>query len=68
MAREAHAPCYTVICGLSDSAVYFHTTSKMALEIGKFLNIKRVLIFSTTFVCIIPHSKKNRERCDQIYM
>jgi hypothetical protein len=32
---------------------------------GKKNNIKCVLIFSTTFVSNIFHSKKNRARCDQ---
>ena len=57
---------YVVICGLSGSAVFFHFILKTSRYSKLFAEHKMcVLIFSTTFVCNISHSKKNWARYEQ---
>jgi len=51
--QHAMHMCHIFICGLPSSEIFFHFISKMAKFQGgekKVLNIKCVLIFSTTFV------------------
>jgi hypothetical protein len=52
---------YTVMCGLPGSTTFFHFFSKGARFFEKkVIEYKtRVLIFSTTFVLHISHSKEN---------
>ena len=52
---------HIVICGLSGCALFLHITPETAQfpEKRKLLNIKCILIFSTTSVRNISHSKKN---------
>ena len=49
--RQTNAPHYSAICGLTDSAIFFHIISQTARfpEKKKLLNIKHVLIFSTSY-------------------
>ena len=63
-APTAHAPYYIVICGLSGSTIFFSTLSHKRHDfMEKVTEHKmRVLIFCTTFVRNISHSKKNWAR------
>ena len=55
-----HAVRHTVICGLSGSTICFHIISQAAWSCYGVIERKlRVLIFSTTFIGNISHSKKN---------
>jgi hypothetical protein len=58
---KAHIPCPIVICVLSGSTILFphYLINVTIFEKKKLLNIKCVLIYSTTFVENISHSKKN---------
>jgi hypothetical protein len=63
-ARNAHAPYYILICGLSGPAIFFHiiTYTEGLSGGGELLNTKCVLIFSTAFAWNNSHSKKNWAR------
>ena len=62
-ACNAHAPYCDVICDPCGSSKFFDIISETARLSGKkLLNIKCVLIFSTTFVYNIFHSKKKLGR------
>ena len=57
-------PYYIATCGLSVSTTVYHFTSQMS-RFSKKKIIKHkmcVLIFSTTFVCKVTHSKNVRAR------
>jgi len=53
---------YIVVCGLSGSTIFLHIMSQR-YDFRKKKNVFEhkigVLILSITFVCNIPHSKKN---------
>ena len=62
---KAHASCYIVICSLSGSTILFYFMSQTArffLGEKTLLNIKRLLILSTSFVWNISHSKENSRK------
>jgi len=64
---------YIVICGLSDSTIFFHIISQMAPILEKlYENEMYVMIFCTCFVQNISHSKKNSVRyynkCTYIFL
>ena len=64
-ACNAHAPYCIINCGLPDYAIFFHIFHKRPdFREKKLLNIKFVLIFSTTFVSDISHWKKKWARYD----
>ena len=59
LARKAHAQCYIFICVPFDCTAFFHIISQKA-RFFLFTEHKMcVLIFSTTFVWNISHSKEN---------
>jgi len=55
---------HIIICGLSGCTVFFHIIPSTA-QLKKTEHKICVLIFSTTFVWQISHSKKNRARYDK---
>jgi len=60
---------YIVICGLPVYKIFFHIISKMARLSKKVIEHKIcILIFSTTFVRNISHSKKKWTRYDQNFI
>ena len=60
-----NAPYYIFICGLSDCRIFSHFSCKR-YDLKKVIAQKMcVLIFSTTFVWNIYHSKKKWARYDQ---
>jgi len=62
-AQKAHTPCYNVICGPSGSSIFSHISHELHDFLEKVMEYKMcVLIFSTTFVQNISHSKKNSAR------
>jgi len=69
-----YAVCYIVIYDLSRSTIYFSTLSHKRYDFRKEVTEygKCVLIFFTTFVRIISHSKKNLakfyRRCTYVFM
>ena len=57
--------CHTVICGLSGSTIFFLISHKRSNFLGGVMEHKMyVLIFSTSFVWNIYHSKNNWVRYD----
>jgi hypothetical protein len=52
-----HATYFVVICVLPGCTIFFHVVTNSTIFPKKLLNIKCVLIFSTTFVWNISHSK-----------
>jgi len=72
-ARNAHAPYYTVICGLCGCAIFFRIISQTARSSGeKFIEHKMcVLIFSTSFFRNISNSKNSARyyhKCTSVFM
>ena len=61
---QAHAPFYTVTCGLSGCTIFFSALSYKRHDFRKYVTIHKmcVFIFSTTFVRNISHSKNNSAR------
>jgi len=61
--QHATRMSHIVICGLSGCTIFFHITSKtVRLKKKELLNLKHILVFSTTFVRNISHSKKTWAR------
>jgi hypothetical protein len=62
-ACKAHAPYYIFICSLSGSTIFFHISHKRHEFREKIIEHKMcVLIFSTTSVWNMSHSKNNSVR------
>jgi hypothetical protein len=64
-ARNAHAPYYHLWSDPFYNIFPHYLTHGTAFEKKKLLKTKRVLIFSTTFVWNISHSKKKWAKYDQ---
>jgi len=73
-AHKAHAPYYTVICGMCGATIFFHSILKMARFFGEKAFHMKCVFWNTpkTSVCNISHSKKNPMRyyykCRQAFM
>ena len=66
-ACKMHAPYYIANCGLSECTIFFHIMQKKPrYSTKKSIEHKMcIMIFSTSFVWNISHSKRNRTRYDQ---
>ena len=64
-ACNAHTPYYIVMWPVRIDNIVKHYHTNATISGKQLLNIKCVLLFSTTFVCNISHSKKNWERYDK---
>ena len=50
--------CHTAICVLSGYTLFFHTISNDTIKKIVIVHKMCVLVFCTTFVCNISHSRK----------
>jgi len=71
-AHNMHALYHIVICGLSGSTTIFHIISYMAQFLAKEVTEHKLcaLIFSTTFVWYISHSKNSEwhyHKCTEVF-